>query len=74
MLSWNFYVNMLATAKYARGIIGSNTCILLYRSIRIKGFFFCACSINVLSCRNTVIQEQWIASVVHEGSIKCMLR
>lgn len=40
MLSWNFYVNMLATAKYARGIIGSNTCILLYRGIRIKGFFF----------------------------------
>jgi len=40
MFLYNFYINILATAEYAQRIIGSNTCLLLYRIIRIKGFFF----------------------------------
>lgn len=74
MFSCSFYVNILATAKHARGIIGSSACILLYRIISIKGFFSVHIKLMYLSCRKTVVQEQWIDSVVHEGSIKCMLR
>lgn len=42
MFLCNFFVNILATAKYAQSIIGSNTCLLLYGIICIKGFLFCA--------------------------------
>lgn len=75
MFLCNFYANIRATAKYSQGIIGSNTCLLLYRIMCNKGLVF---SVHIkllyLVGEKIVIQEQWIAPLVHEGGIKCMLR